>query len=626
MCGVYGIFTRGVLNDSKLKKVQSIDAILKHRGPDGRGFWHKDNVALGHRRLSILDETDSGVQPMHYKNGRYTIAYNGEIYNFIELRDELIKKGYVFNSNTDTEVVIAAYDCWGEKCLDKFNGMWAFSLWDSKENILLLSRDRFGVKPLYYLEQGNDFIFASEVKGIHYWLGKKARTNDRILAQISSGSRLHHGTNETHLENVYSLPAGHNIIIRKGKLSIYKWYALKSVDVPDNLQGQADEFKKIFTDACNLRLRSDVSIASCLSGGLDSSSIVSTIHKKLSVKNNERRSSDYHKAFTMSFKGAYTDEGASAKSLANELGFGFNAIEMTEPSIDGLELALGAMDGPMPNLAFYPIYELYSSIKKNNIKVTLDGMGPDEMLGGYYPLGDALKASFENRNPSWAFDVFKTYRNKGENQFYSAKREANSILYHLLLDTAASLVKNKSLEFGKSSIDYSASTPNGLDSFQGHLFNSFFQNTLPMLLNQYESCSMANSIESRMPFLDYRLVEYSFSLPNASKVGGGFTKRILREAMKGVVPQRILKDKLKLGFHPPQIEWFNNSNSMREWMMEIVADKTFTESTIFDADKIKYDIVNYNKDSVKDIRKNNYIEGLYGPICTTWWINNIFNK
>jgi asparagine synthase (glutamine-hydrolysing) len=186
-------------------------------------------------------------------------------------------------------------------------------------------------------------------------------------------------------------------------------------------------------------------------------------------------------------------------------------------------------------------------------------------------------------------------------------------------------VRNKSLKLDNNSVDYSIPTPSGLDSFQGHLFNSFFQNTLPMLLNQYDSCSMANSIESRMPFLDYRLVEYGFSLPNSSRVGGGFTKRILREAMKGVVPQRILTDKLKLGFHPPQIEWFNDSDLMREWMKEIMTDKTFTESTIFDADKLKKDIVNYNKDSINDINKTNYIERLYGPICTTWWMNNNYS-
>ena len=620
MCGIYGIYSREFLGESKLRRVHDIGDVLKHRGPDGEGFWYKDNIALGHRRLSIIDVTDSGVQPMHYKKGRYTIAYNGEIYNFIELRNKLKQEGYVFNSNTDTEVIIAAYDFWGENCLDKFNGMWAFSLWDSKEKILLLSKDRFGVKPLYYSQEGNDIVFASEVKGIHSWLGKKAKNNNKILSEISSGSRVHHGTSETHLENVCSLPAGHNLIIRDGKFSVYKWYSLKSVNISDNLQDQADEFRSIFIDACNIRLRSDVSVASCLSGGVDSSSIVSTIHKKLGVKNHERRSNDYHKAYTMSFKNTHIDEGIAARALADELGIDLNVIEMTAPSIDGLEKALVAMDGPMPNLAFYPIYELYSFINKDKVKVTLDGMGPDEMLGGYFPLRDALKASFENKDPIWAFDVFKTYRSVGESKFRSSKRESSHILLNLLLDSASRLVKNTSSELGDNPKDYSISAPSGLDSFQGHLFNSFFQNTLPMLLNQYDRCSMANSIESRMPFLDYRLVEYIFSLPNSSKVGGGYTKRILREAMKGVAPQRTLTDKLKLGFHPPQTEWFNDS--MRKWVLEIATDRTFVESTLFNGKKIRDNIINFNDNKLHDMKKWDSIGGFFGPVCVTWWRQN----
>lgn len=618
MCGIYGAFSKGKLTDTELNRVRSIGPILQHRGPDGEGFWYRNNIALGHRRLSILDATNSGAQPMSYKNGRYTIVYNGEIYNFIELKSELKKAGYAFSTDTDTEVVIAAYDYWGKKCLDKFNGMWAFALWDSKEKILLLSRDRFGVKPLYYTKDGDHIVFSSEVKGVHHWLGKKVELNNKIISKISQGSRIHHGTRDTHLKNVYSVPAGHNLIIKNGSINIYKWYNLKLVNVADNLQEQANEFRDIFVDACNIRLRSDVSIASCLSGGVDSSSIVSVIHKKINTKDHERRSGNYHKAFTMGFSNTFIDEGEAARAVANELGFDHDILEMTVPSIDGLEQALSAMDGPMPNLAFYPIHELYSFIRKSNIKVTLDGMGPDEMLGGYFPLKDALKASISGKNMSWAVDVFKTYRSMGENQFESAKKEANSALIHVLLNSISSFFKKINFESGEA--DNSTLTPEGLDSFQQNLFNSFFQNTLPMLLNQYEICSMANGIESRMPFLDYRLVEYIFSLPNESRVGGGYTKRILRESMSGIVPKQVLKNKVKMGFHPPQIDWF--SGSMREWMLEIATDKSFIESTFFDGKKFKDSIVDFDSKKIHNLEQWNHIGDFYGPICVTWWMQN----
>jgi len=619
MCGIYGILSQENLRDIEIKKIHNIGKILHHRGPDGEGFWCNDNIALGHRRLSILDVSNSGTQPMHFKNNRYIIVYNGEIYNFIELRQELQNAGYVFKSNTDTEVVIAAYDFWGKECLNRFNGMWAFSLWDSKMKTLFLSRDRFGVKPLYYLKTKNNFIFSSEVKGIHSWQGKSASFNTKILSEISKGSRVHHGTSETHLENVLSLPAGHNLIVKNGDIKIECWYKLSKVDVPESLSEQSEEFFRLFKDACNIRLRSDVSIASCLSGGLDSSSIVSMIHKQLANKAAERRPSNFHTAFTASFKNTFIDEVQVAKDMSKNLGFDLNILEMEAPSVERLEVALKANDGPMPNLAFYPIHELYAFIRKSNIKVTLDGMGPDEMLGGYNPLADALKAAFQSKNLPWAIDVFKTYRSMGENQFESAKNIANNILLHSIADPFISLITGGNSSF-KDKNNYSNKTPSGLDSFQGHLFNSFFQNTLPMLLHQYDRCSMASGVESRMPYLDYRLVEFAFSLPNKSRVGGGYTKRILRESMVGTTPESILKDKDKKGFHPPQIDWFKGP--MFDWMSDIVNDHSFIESPYFDGEKIKKDFNSYNSIAVEDKKKWDIIGGFQGPICVSWWAQN----
>ena len=621
MCGIFGIVSDNKLNKNELDRIHSAGKLLEHRGPDDSGFWHKGTVALGHKRLSILDTTDSGVQPMHCCNKRYVIAYNGEIYNFLELKAELKKRGYLFNSNTDTEVIASAYDCWGIECLNKFNGMWAFSLWDKENETLILARDRFGVKPLYYLKKDNYYVFGSEVKALDFWLGNNASINKYVMSEIAAGHRGYHGTNQTHLDDVLSLPAGHIAVINKGRIKVNRWYNFSLVEVPESFDEQVEVFLELFIDACKIRLRSDVPVASCLSGGLDSSSIVSVLHNKLNNQHIERGTNDFHSAFSASFPNTFLDESEIAKSLSKDLGVSLNVLEISRPSRSSLEAALLSCDGPMPNLAFYPIYELYSYIRKHGIKVTLDGQGPDEMLGGYQPLSDALIAAFRSGNLLWGIDAFKTYRNQGESKFGSSKKNANKILLNTLKQEILRPAKDIIRPFFRKpskAIDYSMKMPDGLDAFQQNLFGNFFQNVLPMLLNQYDRCSMANGVESRMPFMDYRLVEFAFSLPNSSRVGGGYTKRIQREAMNGILKDDIRKDKTKIGFHPPQIEWF--SGELYSWLEEIISDSSFINSSLFDGNKLHNEFFNYNKISYNE--KWQFTGKFWGAVHVTWWLNN----
>ncbi|MFZ2881516.1 MAG: asparagine synthase (glutamine-hydrolyzing), partial [Candidatus Moraniibacteriota bacterium] len=408
MCGIAGIYN---LNKKAVpnEEINVLTDAVSHRGPDGHGVWfNRDKtLAFGHRRLSILDLSESGKQPMSYNQSRYWITYNGEIYNFLEIKKELEAKGYKFISDSDTEVILASYQEWGEKMLQKFNGMWAFAIYDCAEKRLFLSRDRFGIKPLYYYQNKERFIFSSEVQAIHKILGNKHPLNEKVIKDISLGSFLNHGTNETYLENVFSLPGGYNLSLEQdGKINTKEWYVLNKIDVPEKFEDQAKKLRELLYDACILRLRSDVSIGTCLSGGIDSGGITALINS-FKPKNESRFSKYTHRGFCASFPNTPIDESNIAKILAEKLGSKLDIVEILPPSEDALELALKQCDGPMHALAFFPIWSLYKYIKQQKISVTLDGQGPDEMLGGYNPIYESLMAAIELKKPRWFWDVYR---------------------------------------------------------------------------------------------------------------------------------------------------------------------------------------------------------------------------
>lgn len=396
MCGISGIYD---FNNNKAKK-RDIDVLtdsVAHRGPDGRGIWIYNHIALGQRRLAILDLSSKGKQPMSYSNERYWITLNGEIYNFVEIKESLLAKGYKFKSESDTEVILASYQEWGEKMLTKFNGMWAFAIYDKKKDVLFLSRDRFGVKPLYYYLDKNKLIFSSEVQAIHKFLGTSHSLNDDVVKDIASGSFLNHGTNQTYLKDVFSLPCGYNLTVTKGRIKLKEWYSLNKVNVPTKFEEQTARLKELLDDSCRIRLRSDVPIGTCLSGGVDSSSITALINSYKTDKN-ERFSKYSHRSFCASFPDTPIDESKKAKYLANKLKSTLDVVEIALPNEKELIRAMAECDGPMHALAFYPIWKLYQYIKKQRITVTLDGQGPDEMLGGYRPVYEALMAAIELKN------------------------------------------------------------------------------------------------------------------------------------------------------------------------------------------------------------------------------------
>ncbi|MBN2570208.1 MAG: asparagine synthase (glutamine-hydrolyzing) [Deltaproteobacteria bacterium] len=608
-------------------RVQAMCNRLSHRGPDAEGFWQDTHVAFAHRRLSILDLSRAGNQPMVCKAGRYIIVFNGEIFNFLELRRELSGKGYVFRTQTDTEVVLAAYDAWGKNCLHRFNGMWAFALWDCKDRSLFLARDRFGIKPLYYGYDDLKLVFASELQALHYWLGQDADLDEQVIFDICSGSFANHGTRKTYLKDAESLPPGHLAYLKNGELKIERWYELSRVDVPRTFGEQAGMFRDLFIDACKLRLRSDVPVGTCLSGGLDSSSIVSVLHKSLGQKTMERTTTDFHDAFCASFPDTPIDELCEARTLSKEVGAKLHVLNVTAPTPEKLERAMLSCDGPMHGLAFYPISELYGFIREKGIKVTLDGQGPDEMLGGYRPFGPAFSAALSTCNLPWAWDLYKTYSAQGENSQVSAKKEVRSALIHVLSkryvpDSIHRLIKsfkrNTASRITKAAhMELASPTPDDMDEFQAELYNEFFQSPLPGILQQYDRCSMAHGVECRMPFMDYRLVEFVFSLPNRARVGGGYTKRVLREAMMGIVPESIRERKIKIGFNAPIVDWFRSP--LRGWMQDIMETQDFRQSAYFDGERLRMEFEDFLR---ADVPTWNSAWKFWGPVHFTWWKQN----
>jgi asparagine synthase (glutamine-hydrolysing) len=583
MCGIAGIFGPSSTKSFPL-------TALKHRGPDDEGRWAdpNSNIWLGQTRLSILDLSEKGNQPMKCVDGRYQIVFNGEIYNFLELKEELESKGYRFRSDSDTEIIPAAYDCWGGDCLHRFNGMWAFGIWDAQKEELWLARDRFGKKPLYYYKGKDDFVFASEVQAIHRWLGKDAEVDSDVIRSICAGKFEWHGTDRTYLREVKSLPAGHWLLKSANEMKVGRWYQLLAgrIQVPATLEDQATELRELIVDACRIRLRSDVSIATCLSGGVDSSSVTAIIHRGLPLTD-DRTARDFHRAFCAAFPDTMLDETVAAQWIADSLGAELKVYEIKPPTEGHLLRAISSCDGPMHALAFYPIWELYGFISDNGVKVTLDGQGPDEMMGGYYEsIRTAVMAALSSRRLGWAWDIYKTYGAQGESKYRSSRAfvraELVDLLKSLLVPYKRTLIHWLGPKANEPSdhLEFFQTVPSGLNPLAAGLYRQFCQAQLPTILQQYDRCSMAHGVECRMPFMDYRIVEFVFSLPQESLVGGGYTKRVLRQAVQGLVPESIRLNRTKIGFNAPLVEWF--MGPLRQLMLDIMQSTDFKQSPFFD--------------------------------------------
>jgi len=574
MCGILGIMGR---IDTDLAR--RCLATIRHRGPDGEGLWQDNGVTLGHRRLAILDTSEAGRQPMSYANQRYWITFNGEIYNFIEIRAELEGKGHRFGTGTDTEVLLAAFVEWGESCLPKLNGMWAFAIWDVHQQRLFLSRDRLGKKPLFYAETQFGFAFASEMKALFPLLG----TIDANSDLIRDRARLftYETTSECVIRGISRFPAGSYGWFEKGRLRLSRWWC--TLDhlprVPSRYEEQVDCLRELLIDSCRIRMRSDVPIGTALSGGLDSSAVMATMKEVAKRGGAQRGGRDWQHAFVASFPGTPLDESHYAKEVADHLG-----VPATFIKIDPVE-AMGRLE------EFFYLFEdlyitspipfmlTYGAVKKAGISVTLDGHGADELFGGYsfdylFALRDA------GASVGQALGIIRTFYDAWPKETQQFPALPHPLLYWGRWHLAYLKSKLIGRPTENSSSDAAHEKWGQLDHLSRQLYRSTHETVLPTLLRNYDRYSMANGVEIRMPFLDHRILTFAFALPWHAKLRGGYSKAVIRDAVKPFLPPGIVWRKSKLGFNAPVVDWFKGP--LRPIFLDMIADKAFRQCDLID--------------------------------------------
>ena len=609
MCGIFGQIGR-IDTGSALATSQ----LIRHRGPDDEGFlvvgkWgarasfgpdtaattrnsavHScremlepgqaqdgDYLLLGHRRLSIVELSPMGHQPMQ-RESRYWMVYNGEVYNYREIRAELEARGRTFVSDSDSEVIMAAYAEWGPACLDRFNGMWAIAIFDAIENSLFLARDRFGVKPLYLWPRAEGLAFASEIKAFTAFPDWKPVANHARVYDFLVWNVLDH-SEETLFQGVVQLPAGHSLTLdleMAGSIGApprvmpqpVRWYDVETAAARRGA-GTVERIRDLLRDSVRLRLRADVPVGSCLSGGVDSSAIVSLMGGELEAN----RNADNLRTITARSSDASFDEGKYAKLVAENSGASpVEVVPSPEGLFDNLEKLIWHQDEPFVSTSIYAQWEVFRAAARENLTVMLDGQGADEVFGGYLGFFGAALAGLvrKGRFGGWVREVRAIRANAG----FSYIRSVGYTLAYLMPRAVRLLGKLDSrsyseLDWVSPSLrraghnDPLAKLGARAGSVSAMSIAQVRSTNLPMLLRWEDRNSMAHSIEARVPFLDYRLVETAIATSDSDKVGGGVSKRILRDAMRGIVPDSILDRKDKMGFVTAEPLWMTRDMSAR---------------------------------------------------------------
>lgn len=578
MCGIAGIISKeeGSVFYSELKRMT--DAI-KHRGPDGEGHWigSKGKVGFGHRRLSIIDLSDKGGQPMHYLEGRYTITFNGEIYNFVEIKNDLIKRGYKFVSESDTEVLLALYDLKKENCLKDLDGMFAFAIWDEVEKKLFCARDRFGEKPFFYFRDAERFVFASEIKSIFSYGVEKKINNKRLYYYLSFNTvEDPHDNSSTFFSNIMQLePAHYLIITAEGRFFKNKYWDIDlTVNKNISFEEASNTFFELFQTSIKRRLRSDVPVGSSLSGGLDSSSIVLLI-------NHIKNGSQGQKTFSARFKNFAKDEGEYMQAVIEKA----NNIEpfftwpTEETLFNELDKIVYHQEEPFGGASVLAQWEVMKLAKENKVIVLLDGQGADEILVGYLPFYptylNQLYSSFSEKYKPETVLLKEFHGIAHENNFNTKFMLRFPSVFNTLSRTKKTIFgKKKSIEkepeymkfysndFKQELLNYQIPVLQENNDHLGKSQKNIIQkNGLQSLLRFADRNSMAFSRELRLPFLSHELAEYVFTLPEEFKLNRGWTKYILRDTMKNYLPEKIAWRKDKIGYEPPQKKWLENKKS-----------------------------------------------------------------
>lgn len=591
MCGIAAIV--GHTAQTARPLVERMMERMTHRGPDDQGIWTEGLVTLGHLRLSIIDTSDAGHQPMRSHDDRYVIVFNGEIFNYIELRKELISLGSMFRTQGDTEVILEAYRQWGENCVRHFNGMWAFVLWDKKERVLFASRDRFGVKPLYYHHEDGVLHFASEMKAL---LNKGKGSPNWAYFYHYFDRRTPLGSDATVFENVYHLRPGHNIFWKEGAFRLSRFwepdpaYSRRTYDYGDPVS----TLRELIMDAVKLRLRSDVPLGVCLSGGVDSSVIAVAMHA-LGVT-------------PATFSVTYDEERYSEKFFMNAVNQRIGAVShMHTPSsadfFPTLESIVSHHDEPVRMPGCFSHWHVMRCASEH-VTVVLDGQGADEVFGGYadyYPsyIASLLRDIVAMHGPREATGHLMDCH-KGITAHMGNER---AIVMEAILRALPSAVRAlarspapKAELFSSEFVQrYGANIADDNDEarflerygsvLDRDMRRTFVETNLPMLLRYEDRNSMAFSMEARVPFLDYRVVEFAQGLPYRLKMRGYTTKWIVREAFKDLLPPEVLFRTDKKGFPTPTALWFKGP--LRTKVEQRILQGAFMELHMFDISQIQ---------------------------------------
>ncbi|MBD0370373.1 MAG: asparagine synthase (glutamine-hydrolyzing) [Pyrinomonadaceae bacterium] len=615
MCGIFGIHRSGDGASVDLQALKRATLAISHRGPDDEGYLLADtragerrlcggpdtsahlnlppleaftdnsfDLAFGFRRLSILDLSVGGHQPMASADGKCWIVYNGEIYNYLELREELTGHGFVFKTGTDTEVILAAYQHWGVRCLEHFNGMWGFALYDIERRELFLARDPFGIKPLYYVSDNERFVFASEIKAILEAGGLTSRINARRLYEYLLSGLTDH-TEETLFAGVRQLPAAHYLIVpldKAGDAPEPKRYwqvdlRLRREDI--SFDEAAGELRRLFLESVRLHLRSDVQVGAALSGGIDSSAIVTAM----------REVEPQLELYTFSYT---ADDSAINEERWADIAAGaagarrFKVQPSAQELVADLNRLIATQDEPFGSTSIYAQYRVFKLAHESSIKVMLDGQGADEMLAGYRTyLAARLGSLLKQRQWAAARRFLESAAGLPAMGRGMLLRATGGMLLspytsHGKLLPALSQLARRTLGNGSSLAwlnrgwfeEQGIEPPkpangHGREMLQSELHDTLVRSSLPMLLRYEDRNSMAHSVESRVPFLTSALVEFIFALPEEYLIApDGTSKSIFRRAMRGIVPDEILERKDKIGFATPERSWLS---ALKPWIEDV---------------------------------------------------------
>lgn len=603
MCGICGFIHFDTDRPSSKELVTVMADTIFHRGPDASGFFVKKNIALGHRRLSIID-LNTGNQPMFNKDQSLSLIFNGEIYNYLEIREELISKGRVFYTTSDSEVIIQAYEVWGIDCQNKFNGCWAFALWDENKQQLFLSRDRVGEKPLHYSLYDNSFIFGSEIKSLFAYGIPKDYTLEMLEVYLTLTNIPEPHTFYKHIKK---LQAGHFIIIKKGLFNEYKYWDLPEID-EGNMLGNKEQiyekFSYLFEDSIKIRMRSDVPFGAFLSGGLDSSSVVASMSKISRFPVN---------TFTIGFDEKAFDESSLAAEVAQK--FSTKHYRGTVDSDDfetTLERLSFHFDEPFGDSSAIPV-DYVSRFASEKVKMVLTGDGGDEVLSGYTSYQGIKLINIINSFPSHATKLFLILN---DNIGSTVKGS-----FRYKLNKASSIIRTANLKFSDRIAEKAASTnlssiktlTKNMDNiikiedflaefmaksaYKDDFYKMMYLNFKYDLPNDYlvkvDRMSMANSLEARVPFLDHRLIEFMVHVDKDVKMQGWERKSILRKTIGKQLPSGILSAPKK-GFGIPLREWFKKDS-----FESTIKNNLLDLNTILNSSEIN-NLVHENRIGLKD--------------------------